>query len=69
METTSRWLAERIANVHETNGILTSAQVETLQQDLFLLRYNLMCHACRYKWATFNNGGTFELSPTARKAS
>ena len=44
-------------------------QVETLQQDLFLLRYNLMCHACRYEWATFNNGGTFELSPTARKAS
>ena len=25
METTSRWVAERIANVHETNGVLTSA--------------------------------------------
>ena len=28
-------------------------QVETLQEDLFLLRYNLMCHACRYEWETF----------------
>ena len=36
-------------------------QVETLHQDLFLLRYNLMYHACRYEWATFNNEGTFEL--------
>ena len=42
-------------------------QVETLQQDLFLLRYNLMCHACHYEWAIFNNGGTFELSCTDRK--
>ena len=25
METTSRWVGERIANVHETNGDLTSA--------------------------------------------
>ena len=33
-------------------------QIETLQQDLFLLRYNLMCHACHYEWAIFNNGGT-----------
>ena len=45
-----------------------SRQQETLQQDLFLLRYNLMCHACHYKWATFNNGGIFELSRTDRKA-
>ena len=43
-------------------------QVETLQQDLFLLRHNLMCHACHYQWATFNNRGTFELSRTDRKA-
>ena len=34
-------------------------QVDTMQQDLFLLRYDLMCHACRYEWEIFNNGGTF----------
>ena len=32
-------------------------QVETLQQYLFLLKYNLMWHACRYEWDTFNKGG------------
>ena len=42
-------------------------QVETLQQNLFLLRYNLMCHACHYEWAIFNNGGAFNLSCADRK--
>ena len=32
-------------------------QVETFQQYLFLLRHNLMCHACRYEWETFKKGG------------
>ena len=42
-------------------------QVEALQQDLFVLGYNLMCHTYRYEWETFNNGGTFELSRSDRE--
>ena len=35
---------------------LTYSSFYIIVQYLFLLRYNLMCHACRYEWETFNKG-------------
>ena len=41
---------------------LSRKKVQILERDLSVLRYNLMCEACRHYWDTLNDGGTFEVS-------
>ena len=41
---------------------LSRKKVQILERDLSVLRYNLMCEACRHYWDTVNDGGTFEVS-------
>ena len=38
---------------------LSRQKVQTLERDLSVLKYNLMCKACRHYWDTLNDGGTF----------
>ena len=41
---------------------LSRKKVQTLERDLSVLRYNLMCESCRHYWDTLNDGRTFEVS-------